>query len=60
MQTPLHPKRHIVMKRNWSLEPQEHQLEHNAYAKQTYRVMNPWIMQQLQTTEKFNRTPSEA
>jgi hypothetical protein len=54
-ETPLHPKRHLVMRRNWAQEPQEHAIEGGMYRKN----MNPEQFKQLRSTEAFNHTPLE-
>jgi hypothetical protein len=54
-ETPIHPKRHLVMRRNWALEPQQHAIDSGQY----HNNMNPQQFGQLKSTEAFNQTPLE-
>jgi hypothetical protein len=60
MSIPIHPKQHLVMPRNFNLEPQQHQINRYAYRGHTFGdIVNPWILGQLRSTEQFNVTPEE-
>lgn len=57
---PLHPKRHLVAPRNYSLEPEQHGVTHATNRGHTFgEKINPWILDQLRSTERFNVTPEE-
>ena len=49
---PLYPKRHLVAMRNERIEPEDR-------LAQQKRTINPWILQQLKSDERFNTTAGE-
>lgn len=57
---PLIPKRRLVARRAWDMEPESHQIVRDQYRGSVYRgTINPWIIRQLASTEQFNNTPSD-
>lgn len=57
---PTVPKRRLVMRRVWGMEPESHQIDRNRYHGNLYRgSVNPWAMRQLVSAEQFNVTPAD-
>lgn len=58
---PIIPKRRLVSPHtgSWGTEKEERQIDRNQYRGQVHRIVNPWIMKQLQNDEQFNLTAFE-